>query len=93
MYIWCLTWLCLRIEFCINVGRGTDWMVHILPCLPITIGPKEKGYRYVSVSAYWLIFQINLSYYVPYGHIVNNAGELIGYNPYPSYRIDIIDID
>lgn len=91
MYIWCLTWLCLRLEFCINLGRGTDFMLHFLPCVPLTVSPKEEGYRYVSLSCYWLIFQITLSYHMPYGLVYDNLGHAVGYNMYPSYRVDVID--
>lgn len=66
-------------------------MLHILPCLPITISPKEGGYRYVSISAYWLIFQITLSYHIPYGFVYDDKGRAVGYNAYPSYRVDVID--
>lgn len=66
-------------------------MLHLLPCAPITIAPKEGGYRYVSISAYWLIFGLTLAYHAPSGFMYDADGKSIGYNPYPAYRMDVVD--
>lgn len=82
MYIWAIGWLFLRLEFVVETTGVGDFMINLIPCIPINISPKGmNGYRRISMSVSWLIFQISLSYYLPYMIVANEEGVRVNYFP------------
>lgn len=77
MYIWCLAWLCLKLEFTIDVFAANLYTLYLSPCPMIVIEPKTpQGHVYCEIRMVWLIFSVGLSYHLPHMFIYNEKGEL-----------------
>lgn len=92
MIAWAIAWLWLRLDFMIDWGKGSSFVMDLLPSINLTVSlPDEEGHKRYALAFNFLIFSITVSYYYLDLFKYNEEGKVIGKLSFPECSIIRLD--